>query len=94
MATDQDGGGRPRVTPAVRRTRDWFEVNSGWAPPDAETLADWSAEGGSRCPDECWTDADGECSHGLVTWATLLALQVVEDDAARSGASRRRTPTR
>ena len=70
----------------MRRTRAWFEVNSGWAPPDEETLADWLVEGGSRCPDDCWADADGECAHGLATWATLLAVQAREDaDAARSG---------
>lgn len=70
------------VTPAVRRTRDWFEANSGWAPPDHETLADWLAEGGSRCPDDCWVVGGGECEHGLATWATLLAVQAAEDAAA------------
>jgi len=35
-----------------------------------------------------WTDADGECDHGLATWATLLEVQAREDDAARSGARR------
>jgi hypothetical protein len=92
MGADRDPAGTPALTPAVRRTRAWFEVNSGWAPPDAETLADWLLEGGSRCPDDCWAAADGECPHGLATWATLLALQAVEDDAARSGAPPRRTP--
>ena len=71
----------PPVTAAVQRTRDWFEVNSGWAPPDPETLADWLAEGASRCPDDCWADAAGECDHGLATWATLLRLQATEDAA-------------
>jgi len=88
MAHDRTGRARETVTPAVRRTRAWFEVNSGWAPPDEETLADWLVEGGSRCPDDCWTDADGECDHGLATWATLLEVQAREDDAARSGARR------
>ena len=82
------------VTPAVRRTRAWFEVNSGWAPPDAETLADWLVEGASRCPDDCWTDADGECEHGLATWATLLAVQAREDDAAARSDPGRRTSTK
>ena len=71
------------VSPAVLRTRAWFEVNGGWAPPDPETLVDWLAEGGSRCPDDCWTAADGECPHGLATWATLLAIQAREDAADR-----------
>ena len=29
-----------RVT-ALRRTHEWFGHNSGWAPPDLDTLADW-----------------------------------------------------
>jgi hypothetical protein len=26
---------------AVHNAHEWFEVNSGWAPPDSDTLAEW-----------------------------------------------------
>ena len=58
---------------ALRRTFDWFEHNSGWAPPDADTLADWLADGVCRAPDDCLVAPDGECEHGLASWATVLA---------------------
>ena len=57
---------------ALARTHEWFEVNSGWAPPDPETLADWRAEGGGRAPDECWVDTYGMCPHGLASWQVIL----------------------
>ena len=37
---------------AVRNAHEWFEVNSGWAPPEEATLAEWVADGVCRCPDE------------------------------------------
>ena len=58
---------------AVEATFDWFEVNSGWAPPDPETLADWRAEGGCRAPDDCWVAPEGWCEHGLASWLLVLA---------------------
>ena len=58
---------------AVARTYEWFEVHSGWAPPDPQTLADWLAEGGSRAPDECWVPGDRACPHGLAPWHLVLA---------------------
>ena len=58
---------------AVQATFDWFEVNSGWAPPDPHTMADWAAEGGCRAPDECWVALDGWCEHGLASWHLVLA---------------------
>lgn len=58
---------------AVRATFAWFEANSGWAPPDPETLADWLAEGRCRAPDECWATPGGWCEHGLASWALVLA---------------------
>lgn len=61
----------------MQRTFDWFEVNSGWAPPDPETLADWLADGGCRAPDECWVAPDQACPHGLASWLAILA--VVDD---------------
>ena len=33
------------ATEAVRNAYTWFEQNGGWAPPDAETLAEWVADG-------------------------------------------------
>jgi hypothetical protein len=67
----------------VRRTRAWFEVNSGWAPPDDETLAEWVADGVCRCPDECQVAPDGWCDHGLASWALILAALAEADAAAR-----------
>jgi hypothetical protein len=62
---------------AVRRAHDWFEHNSGWAPPDADTLTEWLADGVCRAPDECLTTPDGWCEHGLASWA--LILRALED---------------
>ena len=68
---------------AVRNAHRWFETNSGWAPPDAETVAEWSADGVCRCPDECLVAPDGWCEHGLASWALILAA-LEQEDAARS----------
>jgi len=57
---------------ALRATHDWFEVNSGWAPPDVGTLDDWAADGVSRAPDECLTATFGACPHGLASWHAVL----------------------
>lgn len=57
---------------ALARTHAWFEVHSGWAPPDPETLADWASEGACRAPDECWVEQRGTCAHGLVSWQVVL----------------------
>jgi hypothetical protein len=57
---------------ALRATHDWFEANSGWAPPDAGTLDDWAADGVSRAPDECLTATLGVCGHGLASWHAVL----------------------
>jgi hypothetical protein len=57
---------------AIRTAHAWFERHSGWAPPDEESLADWVAEGLSRCPDECVAAVDGWCTHGLATWWLIL----------------------
>ena len=65
--------GRVATDPALARTYTWFEHNSGWAPPDPETLADWLAEGICRCPDDCLVRVGATCEHGLATWATVLA---------------------
>ena len=66
---------------AVRNAHLWFEGNSGWAPPDDETLAEWVADGVCRCPDECLVTPDGWCEHGLASWALILAA-LAEADAA------------
>lgn len=60
------------VSDALVATHEWFEVNSGWAPPDPETLADWADEGACRAPDECWVELRGVCPHGLVSWQVVL----------------------
>ncbi len=68
---------------AVRNSHDWFEVNSGWAPPDRDTLSEWIADGVCRCPDECLVAPDEWCEHGLASWALILdALE--QEDAASS----------
>jgi hypothetical protein len=58
---------------AVRNAHAWFEVNSGWAPPDADSLDEWAADGVCRCPDECIVAPDGWCVHGLASWALIIA---------------------
>lgn len=58
---------------AIANTHEWFACNSGWAPPDADTLADWLADGMSRAPDDCRVTPDGWCDHGLASWALVLA---------------------
>lgn len=57
---------------AVANTHEWFERNSGWAPPDEGTLAEWRADGVCRAPDECLVTPDGWCEHGLASWRLVL----------------------
>jgi hypothetical protein len=57
---------------AVAGTFEWFDRNSGWAPPDAESLAEWLAEGLCRCPDECVVKPGSACEHGLASWWLVL----------------------
>jgi RimJ/RimL family protein N-acetyltransferase len=57
---------------AVTRTHEWFEVNSGWAPPDQDELAEWLADGVCRCPDDCLVAPRGWCEHGLASWWLVL----------------------
>ncbi len=57
---------------AVSATYTWFEVNSGWAPPDPDELAEWLADGVCRAPDDCSVDPNGWCDHGLASWKLVL----------------------
>ena len=57
---------------AVRNTHVWFEWNSGWAPPDVDTLAEWLADGVCRAPDDCLVEPEGWCEHGLASWKLVL----------------------
>jgi hypothetical protein len=57
---------------AVYNTHRWFERNSGWAPPDPGTLAEWMADGVCRCPDECEVAPPVPCRHGLASWWLVL----------------------
>lgn len=75
------------VPGALRCTYEWFERHSGWAPPDEETVADWEADGLSRCPDDCLVATDGTCAHGLASWSTVLR------DLEDGGPGARRDPT-
>ena len=67
---------------AVRAAHEWFEHNSGWAPPDRDTLAEWAADGVCRAPDECLVTPSGWCPHGLASWALILDA---ETDPESSG---------
>ncbi|GAC1595083.1 MAG: hypothetical protein NVS3B21_17840 [Acidimicrobiales bacterium] len=57
---------------AVANAHEWFHHHSGWAPPDQDTLADWARDGMGRAPDDCITDPEGWCEHGLASWALIL----------------------
>ena len=70
---------------AVARTHEWFEHNSGWAPPDVDTLAEWVADGVCRAPDDCLVAPDGVCEHGLASWK--LVLEALTDDAGHGPAA-------
>ena len=63
---------------AVRNAHAWFEVNSGWAPPDEDELAEWLEDGVCKCPDDCLVRPDGWCEHGLASW--WLVLRALETD--------------
>ena len=71
---------------AVRNAHEWFEVNSGWAPPDEDELAEWVADGVCRCPDECLVTPEGWCAHGLASW--WLILGALDDDRPGGAAFR------
>lgn len=57
---------------ALDATFAWFEVNSGWAPPEADELAEWLADGFCRAPDDCEVAPAAVCRHGLVAWDAVL----------------------
>jgi hypothetical protein len=57
---------------AVRNVHEWFEMHSGWAPPDLDTLAEWMADGVCRCPDDCLVSPQSWCRHGLASWFLVL----------------------
>ena len=59
---------------AVDATYTWFEVNSGWAPPDPDELAEWLADDVCRAPDDCLVAPEGVCEHGLASWKLVLAV--------------------
>ena len=69
---------------AVRNAHEWFEYNTGWAPPDEETLAEWVGDGVCRCPDECLVAPEAWCRHGLASWRLILdALAETDGPSAR-----------
>ena len=68
---------------AIQNAHVWFEANSGWAPPEPDTIEEWAADGVCRCPDECLVAPDGWCAHGLASWALILDA-LAEEDAARA----------
>jgi hypothetical protein len=57
---------------AVHNTFEWFERNSGWAPPDPGSIEEWLADGLCRCPDECIVEPGMPCPHGLASWWLVL----------------------
>jgi len=79
------------VSQAIDHAHAWFETHSGWAPPDAGTLAEWLADGICRCPDECLVPAEGWCDHGLASWWLILTADA-HDHAVRIGEPSYRDP--
>jgi hypothetical protein len=73
---------------ALRNTHEWFEHHSGWAAPDEDTLAEWLADGVCRCPDDCLVAPNESCTHGLASWAVVLAALAREDAAVRAARQR------
>ena len=57
---------------AIANAHEWFEHNSGWAPPDEGSMEELLAEGLSRAPDDCLVTRDGWCEHGLASWFLIL----------------------
>jgi hypothetical protein len=74
---------------AISNAHAWFEHNSGWAPPDVDTLAEWVADGVCRCPDECLVAPERWCEHGLASW--WLILRALGDHRDQAGDHRGRT---
>ena len=70
---------------AIANAHTWFEVNSGWAPPDVEGHAEWLAEGVYRSPDGCPVEPDGLCEHGLASWGLILSALDESDRAQHRG---------
>ena len=70
---------------AIRNAYAWFEVNSGWAQPDDDNLAEWVADGVCRCPDDCIVSPDGWCEHGLASWWLIVQSLAAADRAPRPG---------
>ena len=67
---------------ALQNTFAWFEVNSGWAPPERDTLVEWIADGVCRCPDDCIVAPDAWCKHGLASWWLITrALDRIDQQA-------------
>ena len=75
---------------AIATAIEWFEVNSGWAPPDDDELAEWVADGVCRCPDDCLVTPDGWCEHGLASWALIIAALDEPGDATSPPQQRHR----
>ena len=68
---------------AIANAHAWFEVNSGWAPPDVVDLDEWLSDGVYRSPDDCSVEPDGWCEHGLASWGLILAALEESDRATR-----------
>jgi hypothetical protein len=69
---------------ALRCAMAWFEVNSGWAQPDPDILAEWVADGVCRCPDDCIVEPDAWCEHGLASWWLISEALDRIDEQTRS----------
>ncbi len=57
---------------AIVNAHEWFEHNSGWAPPDEGTIAEWAHDDVGRAPDDCLVSPRGWCQHGLASWQLIL----------------------
>ena len=74
---------------ALDRTFAWFEVNSGWAPPEVDELDEWLADGVCKAPDDCEIAPGAVCEHGLAAWdAVLVAAATRGLEAGRSNLRR------
>jgi hypothetical protein len=62
----------PSLSEAVINAHEWFDRNSGWAPPDPATMAEWMADGVCLCPDGCEVAPVAVCPHGLASWWLVL----------------------
>lgn len=60
------------VSKIIAERRGWPEPTT--PEPDIADLMRWEAEGGCEATDGCWTEPDGRCPHGHVSWLLYLGM--------------------